>query len=169
MDLYKLYVIENSVLSQHIRPSGYYNLKTIRLKNIVKVIYEEYSSSIDNLKEISVYELRNKLLDIKGIGEETADSILLYALDKPVFVVDSYTKRFLKNHGLYDGKYNYGDIRAFFMDNLQSDTYLFNEFHALIVALCQKYCLKTPKCESCPLKEEKITKKKRFYRKVLGV
>ncbi len=155
MDLDGLYEAEEGTLAQYIRSSGYYNLKSIRLKNIIKVIYEEYFSSIDKLKEKETYNLRKRLLGIKGIGEETADSILLYALDKPIFVVDAYTKRFLKNHGLYNGGGRYSDVQAFFMDNLPTDTYLFNEFHALIVALCQQYCLKVPKCGDCPLKNDK--------------
>lgn len=155
MSLDGLYGAEEGTLAQHIRSSGYYNLKSIRLKNIINVIYEEYCSSIEKLKEISTIDLRNRFLNIKGIGEETADSILLYALDKPIFVVDAYTKRFLKNHGIYDGGVRYSDIQAFFMDNLPTDTYLFNEFHALIVALCQQYCLKVPKCGDCPLRNDK--------------
>lgn len=155
MGIDELYNAESDLLAQCIRSSGYYNLKSVRLKNIINVIYNEYNSSIELLKGIETYTLREILLDIKGIGEETADSILLYALDKPVFVVDAYTKRFLKNHGLYDGRYNYCDVQAFFMENLPLDVYIFNEFHALIVALCQKYCLKAPQCENCPLKEDK--------------
>jgi len=148
----RLYEVEDAVLARHIRSSGYYNLKTARLKNIVKVIHEEYMSSIEHLRNNGTSDLREKLLDINGIGEETADSILLYALDKPVFVIDAYTKRFLANHGLYGGPYRYGDMQTFFMGNLPSDIYLFNEYHALIVALCQSHCLKVPRCGECPLK-----------------
>lgn len=155
MDIRRLYEVQADVLAGHIRSSGYYNLKSKRLKNLINVIYEEYTSSIDMLKHNGTYILRRRLLDIKGIGEETADSILLYALDKPVFVVDAYTKRFLKNHGLYEGNYLYSDIQRFFMENIPTDVYIFNEFHALIVALCQQYCLKDPKCGECPLKDDK--------------
>ena len=88
---------------------------------------------------------------LNGIGPETADSILLYALDRPVFVVDAYTKRFLKRHGLYDGDYGYHDVQKFFMDNLPRDVYIFNEFHALIVRLCQEHCKKRPDCSLCPV------------------
>jgi endonuclease-3 related protein len=144
----------NEILAQCIRSSGYYNLKTVRLKNIINVIRDDFSSSIEQLKDNDTEELREKLLGIKGIGEETADSILLYALDKPIFVVDAYTKRFVANHGLYEGPLQYSSVQVFFMDNLPLDTYLFNEYHALIVALCQHYCLKTPKCAECPLKDQ---------------
>ncbi|MDD3846630.1 MAG: hypothetical protein PHC90_09735 [Syntrophorhabdaceae bacterium] len=155
LDLDRLHAAKEGILAEHIRSSGYYNLKTARLKNIVNVIHDEYCSSIERLRDNDTYKLRKRLLDIKGIGEETADSILLYALEKPIFVVDAYTKRFLASHGLHDGSYKYSDVQAFFMGNLPSDAYLFNEYHALIVALCQQYCLKTPKCEQCPLKNER--------------
>lgn len=152
MDLDRLHEVDDALLARHIRSSGYYNLKTKRLKNIVNVIHDEYGASIERLRNNGTTNLREKLLGIKGIGEETADSILLYALDKPVFVIDAYTKRFLVSHGLYGGPYRYGDMQAFFMNNLPSDTYLFNEYHALIVALCQSHCLKVPRCGECPLK-----------------
>ena len=155
LDIKSLHDAEEETLARHIRSSGYYNLKTIRLKNIIKVIHDEYMSSIELLREKQLFELRLQLLDVKGIGEETADSILLYALEKPIFVIDAYTKRFLTNHGLYDGSYRYSEVQAFFMNNLPSDTYLFNEYHALIVALCQQFCVKTPKCKECPLRNDK--------------
>ena len=94
------------------------------------------------------------MLSVKGVGPETADSILLYALDRPVFVVDAYTKRFLKNHGLYDGSDDYHEVQRFFMDNLPQDTYIFNEFHALLVCLCQRHCKKRPDCPACPLADD---------------
>lgn len=155
MDVDRLYEVEDTILAQHIRSSGYYNLKTARLKNIINVIHDEYGSSIEQLRNNGTNKLREKLLGIKGIGEETADSILLYALEKPIFVIDAYTRRFLAGHGLYDGPYRYADMQAFFMDSLPSDTYLFNEYHALIVALCQSHCLKrAPRCAECPLKDQ---------------
>lgn len=152
LNIGRLYQASDATLAEKIRSSGYYNLKTIRLKNLINVIYNEYSASIDNLKLIELSTLRERLLAIKGIGEETADSILLYALEKPIFVVDAYTKRFLANHGLYNGRSTYDQAQAFFMSNLPADVYLFNEYHALIVALAQNYCFKVPKCEGCPLK-----------------
>lgn len=154
MDVDRLYEVEDAVLARCIRSSGYYNLKAKRLKNVVNVIHDEYGASIEHLRNNGAADLREKLLGIKGIGEETADSILLYALDRPVFVIDAYTKRFLASHGLYGGPYTYGDMQAFFMNNLPLDTYLFNEYHALIVALCQSHCLKVPRCEECPLKRQ---------------
>lgn len=158
MDIERLHAARNSILAENIRSSGYYNLKTTRLKNVIKVIHDEYNSSIEQLKRNKLFVLRDKLLAIKGVGEETADSILLYALDKPVFVVDAYTKRFLANHGLYEGRCTYAGAQRFFTSNLPSDLYLFNEYHALIVALGQTYCFKVPKCEGCPLRDDKCEK-----------
>lgn len=155
LDVERLYEINPEKLSEIIRPSGFFNIKSKRLKNIINVIYNKHNATIENIETIETYTLRNLLLSINGIGPETADSILLYALNKPVFVVDAYTKRFLKNHNLYNGDGDYHDIQKFFMDNLQSDVCLFNEFHALIVCLCQIHCRKVPICSGCPLEGDK--------------
>jgi endonuclease-3 related protein len=158
LDVERLYRIDNERLSEIIRPSGFFNIKSNRLKNIVNVIYNKYSAKIENMINVDADLLRVELLNVNGIGPETADSILLYALNKPVFVVDAYTKRFLKNHKLYNGDYDYHDIQKFFMDNLPHDTYLFNEFHALIVYLCQIHCKKTPICTGCPLEDDMVNR-----------
>jgi endonuclease-3 related protein len=100
-----------------------------------------------------LWPLRQELLQIKGIGLETADSILLYAGHKPIFVVDAYTHRFLARHNLIEEKAAYPHIQNLVMDNLAHDSRLFNEFHALIVQLGKEFCRKNPKCEICPLKE----------------
>ncbi|HQG50913.1 MAG TPA: endonuclease III domain-containing protein [Syntrophorhabdaceae bacterium] len=155
LDIESLYRIGTERLSEIIRPSGFYNLKANRLKNIVNVIYNSYGASIDNMANISLDELRHSLLEINGIGPETADSILLYALNRPIFVVDAYTKRFLSNHRLYAAGGDYHAVQRFFMKNLPADIYLFNEFHALIVCLGQGYCKKTPICKGCPLELDK--------------
>ncbi len=162
LDLELLYHIDTQELSEIIKPAGYYNIKSNRLKNIINVFYERYNASIENTKYISTEDLRKILLDIKGIGKETADSILLYALNRPVFVVDAYTKRFLKNHRpflmddylrnlLENNKDSYDEIQLFFTENLPMDVYTYNEYHALIVCLCQRYCKKVPDCEKCPI------------------
>ncbi len=101
---------------------------------------------------IPTEELRRELLDVKGIGPETADSILLYALDRPVFVVDAYTKRVLSRHGLLDDKVSYGETQALFTGSLKHSAGFFNEYHALLVALGKDYCRPRPKCAQCPLK-----------------
>ncbi len=149
-----LYGMDKERLAELIRPSGFYNIKSNMLKNIFNVIYDEYNGNINDLKEINMWKLREKLLGINGIGRETADSIILYALNKPIFVIDTYTKRFLNNHKIHDGKKGYDELQDFFMKNLPHDTYLFNEFHALIVCLCQSFCKKTPLCKGCPLERD---------------
>jgi endonuclease III related protein len=154
LDVKKLYEIDTAYLGEIIKPSGFFNIKSKRLKNFVKLLYEEYSENINNLEKMENKALRKLLLSIDGIGFETADSIMLYALNKPIFVVDAYTKRFLKNHKIYSNSLDYHEIQNFFMDNLPHDIYLFNEFHALIVYLCQHYCKKMPNCTRCPLQNE---------------
>jgi endonuclease-3 related protein len=156
LDLQTLFKMDKGTLALIIKSSGFYNIKSVRLKNIINVIYNDYSSNILNLKELDMCDARERLLKISGIGKETADSIILYALNKPIFVVDAYTKRFLKNHRLYNKESDYDTIQRFFMKNLPNDTYLFNEFHALIVYLCQNFCKKVPLCSCCPLQENFI-------------
>ena len=95
--------------------------------------------------------LRAKLLSVNGIGEETADSILLYALNKPIFVVDAYTKRILYRHNIINREDDYHQVQEFFTAALKKDMKTFNEYHALIVKLGKDFCKTTPQCESCPL------------------
>jgi endonuclease-3 related protein len=156
LDVSVLYKMNIATLARIIRPSGFYNIKSKRLKNIVNVLYENYNGNISKLNNINMFRMREILLNIDGIGRETADSIILYALDKPIFVIDAYTKRFLKNHRLFNGQNDYDTMQKFFMRNIPQDVYLFNEFHALIVYLCQNYCKKTPLCEGCPLEQDLI-------------
>jgi endonuclease III related protein len=156
LDLHTLYKMDRETLAMIIKPSGFYNIKSNRLMNLLNVIYNEYSSNMINLNGLDMWDARKRLLKINGIGKETADSILLYALSKPIFVIDVYTKRFLKNHRLYDGENDYDTIQKFFMKHLPNDTYLFNEFHALIVYLCQNFCKKVPLCSRCPLEKDLI-------------
>jgi len=151
LDIRRLYDVAPLLLAGAIRPAGYFNIKAARIKNVIRMLHEHYDGNIERLSSVDVHDLRKILLSINGIGPETADSILLYALGKPVFVVDAYTKRFLKNHRLYNGE-SYADIQTYFMEHLPADVYLFNEFHALIVYLCQNYCKKIPLCHECPLK-----------------
>ena len=152
MNIRILNEIDEGKLAGIIRSAGFFNIKSKRLKNLMKVLCEEFNGTIDNLKSIDTIILRSLLLGTNGLGPETVDSILLYALDRPVFVVDAYTKRFLKNHGLYTDAGDYHQIQDYFQKNLPSDVYLFNEYHALIVALSQSYCRKMPLCDDCPLK-----------------
>jgi endonuclease III related protein len=154
LDIKTLYEMDRETLALIIKPSGFYNIKSRRLKNIINVLYKEYYSNILNIKALDTLAIRNRLLEINGIGKETADSIILYALSKPIFVIDAYTRRFVKNHRLYNGPNDYDTLQAFFMKNLPVDTYLFNEYHALIVYLCQNFCKNVPLCSKCPLAEE---------------
>lgn len=136
-----------------IRTTRYYNQKASCLKNFCSFIKTGYNSSFEMLFQKELWELRSTLLSLKGIGRETADSIILYAANKPIFVVDLYTKRIFSRLGLIDYNAEYDDIQKFFMSNLPNQLYLFNEYHALIDALGHNYCKAcNPDCVSCPLK-----------------
>ncbi len=139
-------------LASLIKPSGYFNIKAKRIKNFIVFLRREYDGRLEGMSRESRQTLRAKILTVNGIGPETADSILLYALDKPVFVVDAYTKRILYRHSLIGQQQEYASIQKFFMDDLDNDAALFNEYHALIVRLGKEYCKPNPRCEQCPLK-----------------
>jgi endonuclease III related protein len=149
----KLFRVPQKVLAELIRPSGYYNLKAERLKALTVFLMRSCQGELRRLSGIKTAFLRRQLLAIKGVGPETADSILLYALDRPVFVVDAYTKRIFSRHGLVKEDAGYDAVQALLMGNLKHETGLFNEYHALLVRLAKEFCLKTnPRCPSCPLK-----------------
>lgn len=121
-------------LASWIRPAGYFNQKAGYLKNFAQMLISEYGGSLDRLFKLSTPALRKKLLAVKGIGPETADSILLYAAKRPVFVVDAYTRRFLAAHGFTEiSQSPYDNVAAFFTGQLPVDVQLYNEYHALIV------------------------------------
>ena len=143
--------IPTSKLAALIKPAGYFNVKARRLKNFMRFFFDEYQGDLKAMGRENLPHLRHKLLKVNGIGPETADSILLYALDKPIFVVDAYTKRFLHRHNLVDRKVDYHQVQKVFMDHFDHDVTMFNEYHALIVALGKNYCKPTPSCEQCPL------------------
>jgi endonuclease-3 related protein len=134
-----------------IRPSGYYRVKARRLKKFLEFLFNEYGGQVEGMFGEDWRKLRNKLLTVNGIGEETADSILLYAGHKPVFVIDQYTRRIFTRHGLIDGKENYDEIQHFIMDRLPVDVSLYNQYHALLVNTGKKFCKKDPLCMNCPL------------------
>jgi len=139
-------------LARLIRPAGYFNVKAVRLQAWTRYLRAKgCKTDLRPLKGVPTEKLRHELLEVKGIGPETADSILLYALDRPVFVVDAYTKRVLSRHGLLDEKASYGETQALFTGALRSSRRLFNEYHALLVALGKDYCRPRPKCAECPL------------------
>lgn len=139
-------------IAQFIRPSGYYNLKAVRLKNLLNMIASSYQGELENFLADKLDLARENLLGVKGIGPETADSILLYGCGHPVFVIDMYTHRVFSRHNLVEEETDYETMQNVFMDHLQCDVQLYNEFHALIVRVAVTYCKKTkPLCEECPL------------------
>lgn len=139
------------VLADYIRPSGYYNIKAGRLYNLLTRIIEE-AGTLEEFFDTDIHALREKLLSVKGIGPETADSIILYAAEKPVFVIDAYTHRILTRHAVIDEDTDYHAMQELFMDRLPEEVDLFNEYHALIVRTGKQYCKKgKPLCSECPL------------------
>lgn len=135
-----------------IKPSGYYNSKAKKLKAFVGWLGERCVDDLGELFRTETGTLREELLAVHGIGEETADSILLYAGDKPYFVIDAYTRRIFERLGLRpEPGARYADYRKLFMENLPADVPLYNEYHALIVRLGKETCRPTPRCDGCPL------------------
>lgn len=149
----RLYKTDINEVARLIRPCGYYNLKAARVRNFLNVLFDEFKGKLSLMFSLRRIELRKKLLTIKGIGPETADSIILYAAKKPIFVVDAYTKRFLTRHSLIDNKIGYGQVQYLFEQHLPRRTKLFNEYHALIVRLAKDFCRKKPLCDLCPLQK----------------
>ena len=148
-ELNRLSLPEIAVL---IRPSGYYNTKARKLKALVNWLGEYCGNDLDRLFAGSASTLREQLLYVYGIGPETADSIILYAAEKPVFVIDAYTRRIIDRLGLTpDGK-GYDAYQTLFVDNLPEDVRLFNEYHALLVCLGKNICRRRPLCQQCCLR-----------------
>ncbi len=139
-------------IARLIFPSGYYNSKARKLKAFVSWLGANYNDNLDTLFSLNTGDLRVQLLSIYGIGEETADSIILYAGNKPVFVIDAYTRRIIDRIGLKPHPTAYRDYQKLFMENLQADAAYFNEYHALLVRLGKEVCRKTPVCIQCCLK-----------------
>jgi len=140
-------------LAKIIRPAGYYNIKAKRLKNLVDFIFDRYDGDLEGLLQEETERLREDLLSVNGVGPETADSIILYAAKRPIFVVDTYTHRILSRHAMVGEDATYYDLQGLFMDHLTEDTSLFNEFHAMIVLTGKSFCRKKPLCEDCPLNQ----------------
>ncbi|MCM8811832.1 MAG: endonuclease III domain-containing protein [Candidatus Omnitrophica bacterium] len=134
-----------------IHSAGFFNQKAERLKRFVRYLHRKAGGRIESLRKIPAGQVRSELLALSGIGPETADSILLYALDKPVFVVDAYTRRIFSRHCLVDRETSYDQLQRFFYENLPHQRALFNEYHALLVALGKGFCHKSrPLCSQCP-------------------
>ncbi len=147
----KILACEDAVLEAALRPSGYFRIKTRRLRNFCRYLVERYRGSMKRLAAQPLDVLRAELLAVNGIGPETADDILLYACDKPVFVVDAYTRRIFSRHGLCAPDIAYEPLRALFERNLEPDLHLYKEYHGLIVFVGKDFCRRTPKCAECPL------------------
>lgn len=156
-DLLEPLTIKNvpiSKLRKLIKPAGFYNVKAKRVKTFVQYLIKDYAGNLEKMKRKQTSILRRELLAIKGIGSETCDSILLYALKKPVFVIDAYTRRILMRHNFIDEKDSYREIQTFFERNLKKDVRLFNEYHALLVRLAKEKCKSSkPLCDNCPIGE----------------
>lgn len=146
-----MYALSVEELAELIRPAGYFRLKAKRLRNLLEFVVTQYEGSLEVMFATEHDQLREELLGVNGIGPETADSILLYAGDKPTFVVDAYTHRVLKRHGWIEHEADYHTIKEHFEQHLPRDVDLFNEYHALLVRVGNGYCRKQPKCEACPL------------------
>ena len=145
--------VRASRLAELVRPSGYFRQKAKKLKAFVRFLRNEYGGSLKRMFAKPTSELREKLLAVHGIGPETADSILLYAGNHPVFVVDAYTHRIFGRHGITDGKPDYEKVRALIEGSIPRQAELFNEFHALIVNTGKTWCRKSaPRCDGCPLR-----------------
>jgi endonuclease III related protein len=147
-----LYAIPPEELAELIRPAGYFQVKTGRLRNLLKFVIDEYDGSLDAMFSTNVATLREQLLAIRGVGPETADAILLYAGGLPTFVVDTYTHRILARHGWIGYDADYHEIKELFESLLPADASLYNEYHALLVRVGKDFCRRSaPKCDACPL------------------
>ncbi len=154
IDIDKIIKIKEEELAQTIRSSGYYNQKSKKIKNMCYFLKE---NSLTELEKLETDELKELLLKINGVGKETADSIILYALNKPVFVVDAYSKRIFSRIGICKKDIAYDEMQKIFQEKLGTDAKLFNEYHALIVEHAKRYCQKVPLCRGCIL--ENVCKK----------
>ncbi len=153
MEPFALFGLDNGDLEELVRPSGFYRVKAKRLKAFLSTLCEDFGGDLAAMLSGDLLESRRRLLAISGIGEETADSILLYAGGRPLFVVDAYTRRILERHGILGGRPSYGDVQRLFMDVLPADAGLYNQYHALIVETGKRFCRKKPHCGQCPLRE----------------
>ena len=153
LDPRRLHETDAGTLALALRPAGYFNVKAARLKAFIAWFLERHGGDVEALKRVEPARLREELLEIKGIGRETADSILLYALDVPTFVVDAYTWRVLSRHGLVPEETEYGEMKELFEGNLPRDAKLYNEYHALLVAAGKEFCRPVPRCAKCPLRK----------------
>jgi len=152
LDPRKMHELDQDTLALAVKPAGTYNLKAARLKGFVAWFLERFEGDPERMKQVAPHRLREELLEVKGIGPETADAILLYALELPSFVVDAYAHRVLTRHELAMDEATYDDLKEYFEKNLPRDAKLYNDFHALIVSVGKEFCRPKARCEKCPLK-----------------
>jgi endonuclease-3 related protein len=151
LDPHKLKAMSIEELAQLIKPAGYFNLKARRLKNLIDFIIKAYAGDLEAMGQTETGQLRKQLLAVNGVGPETADSILLYGLERPVFVVDTYTYRVASRHGLIGEEASYDELQELFTLHLPLEVKLFNEYHALLVKVGKLHCKRNPHCRGCPL------------------
>jgi endonuclease III related protein len=152
MDVRSIHDLDEKDLAALIRPAGYYNVKARRLKNFIRAVMDYSSGDLDEFFDRDKDTLRNDLLQVNGIGNETADSICCYAADKIVFVVDAYTRRILLRHGVIEESAGYEDIRMFFESGLPRDLSIYKDLHAHIVLVGKDFCRpRNLRCDACPL------------------
>jgi endonuclease-3 related protein len=144
----------DAALAEVIRPAGTYRLKAVRLRAFSRWLLERFGGSFRPMRAAPLAALRREMLSIAGLGPETVDSILLYAADRPVFVADGYARRILGRHRLVPRAAGYEQARALIEAHLPSDPALFNELHALLVAVGKTHCRTVPLCATCPLRRD---------------
>lgn len=153
LDLHALHTAADDLIAELIRPSGYYNIKTGRLKNLIGLVMNDFAGDLDRLLVLELHSLRTALLEVNGIGNETADSICCYAAGKPIFVVDAYTARILKRHAIIDVA-DYDHIQALFESGLPPDIGIYKDLHAYLVFIGKDFCRsRNPHCNKCPLND----------------
>jgi len=153
MDMSAVHSADEPYLASLLKPSGYYNVKTSRLKNLVRMIMAFHAGDLDRLFSLGPDVLRAELLEVSGIGKETADSICCYSAGKCIFVVDAYTKRMLVRHHIVDEHADYDEIRAIFEAGLPRKLDVYKDLHAHMVFIGKDYCrTRQPRCDACPLK-----------------
>lgn len=151
LNLQGLLQLGDSEMAELIRPAGYFNVKTKRLKAFLHFLDEEYGGDIKKMRRRPLDKLREELLSVNGVGKETADSILLYALEHSIFVIDAYTYRVFTRHYLLGEEAQYDDLQEFAMDHVDNRVEHYNEYHALLVMVGKDFCRPKPRCEDCPL------------------
>jgi endonuclease-3 related protein len=153
LDPHALATAKTSEIARQIVSSRYYNQKSERIREFSRIYVAEFGADPEVMAAMDTDELRRRLLAIRGLGKETVDTILLYACEKPVFVVDAYTRRVFSRYGLLPEGASYDRTQRLFAENLEPDVGLFNDYHAQIVHLAKTTCRKSPLCDRCPIRE----------------